>query len=198
MNIIYYIAEKSLSKDRLRSGLRINLRNGILISLLVILMTISTSFAQGDYPYTWASSVEDQFGTIPHEGFNQNDGDALSFTFWQGGTSFIGEDPESEMHMQAIARYDVGGVPYFFISRNGNPWTLGTDHPGELVVVRMGSQSGSDGEALGEVCDENDGSHCKPYLANKTVYSLNFTSDVMPADELNRTIGWKHGGGMQV
>lgn len=169
-----------------------------LAGLLLALFASGIAIAQGSLPYYWGASVEDQFDFLPHYGYRQNDSDVLSFTFWQGGSSFIGEDPASTMHMQAIARYDLNGVPYFFISRNGNPLTAGTDHPGELYVIRMGSQSGSGGEALGETCSENNGSHCKPYLTNKTVHSFLFTNDNMILDSEDREVGWKHGGGMQV
>ncbi|MBN1266204.1 MAG: sortase [Anaerolineales bacterium] len=177
---------------------KIIFRNAALFSILISLLTLSVALAQGLYKYYWAGSLLDQFDSLPNEDYRRHDSEALAFTYWQGGTSFIGEDPETYMHVQGIARYDVGGTPYFFFSRNGNPWTLGTDHPGELVVVRMDSHSGSDGEELGETCSEIDSGDCKPYLNNTTVHNVIFTNDIVPPDEFGAQLGWKHGGGMQV
>jgi len=174
------------------------LRSALLLSIFLSLALINSGFAQGLFRYMWVGSMPLQFTTLPHEGFEDHAGEVLAFTFWQGGDSFIGEDPTEYAHMQGIARYDVNGVPYFFISRNGNEIWAGTDYPGELYVARMGSESGSNGEALGEVCDDISGGHCEPWLENKTVHNFLFANELMAPDENNVYIGWKHAGGMQI
>ncbi len=185
-------------------GHRLAIPTWILPGLVVffILAAASVVFAQRNSEEYWAASVASQFNLLPQAGYRQYEGRALAFTYWQGGTDFIGRDPETPTHLQGIARYDDDGVPYFFFSHNGNPAAAGADYPAELLVVKVNNHYGPPGEALGRTCwDDTIGEACKP-RNNRTVAtsgtseepsSFIFKNDNMPGGP-----GWKHAGGMQV
>lgn len=102
-----------------------------IIALLTIAALHSPLLAQAPLPdggedNPRVPNVIDQFGKLKHHG------EALGF--WRRDTP----DPSNEKHYQGMVRKNGPGIPYLFLSLNGNHNRQipgGTDTPGHIIVV---------------------------------------------------------------
>ncbi len=161
----------------------ISYRTAIITAAVVVtcLTTAATTSASEEFR---APCLVRQFISMPVKG-----GEPLTFSYWNG-SNFTGDDPSNAAHYQGITRVQgPGGTPYFILTRNGNPLGGGADYPGEILVVRMGSQTGND-EAIGpSYCDSDD---CQPQAGDFSIKSYHLNGIDFGPD-----VDWKHPGSGQ-
>jgi hypothetical protein len=121
------------------------------------------------------------------------DGYPFTFRYWNNeAEDFIGDDPTVKTHYQGIHRVQgSNGISYLYLTRNGNPITRGTDYPGEILIVEMGSRNQT-GEAFevdftGLLLDIR-----QPLVEDHTVKSIKLNGLEFPG------VDWKHPGSGQV
>lgn len=106
---------------------------------------------------------------------------------------FIGDDPAMKKHYQGMSRIHAGGKSYIYLTKNGNPFTAGTDYPGEILIVEMGARNSTGEELEFDYTGTNYG--IRQALADDhTVNSFH----LIPGD-LGAGVDWKHpGSGQQI
>lgn len=84
-------------------------------------------------------NIVGQFQQIQHSGAG------LAFRLGVADDPYLWTTYAYCKHYQGLARMDVAGVSYFFLTRSGNHTTWGcpneTDNPGEFLVVEMNSRN---------------------------------------------------------
>ncbi|UCG38332.1 MAG: PKD domain-containing protein [bacterium] len=133
-------------------------------------------------------SLFNQFFFINPEG-----GQPFTFRYWNNEAGgFIGNDPTMRKHYQGIHRVQgADGTAYLYLTRNGNPIELGTDYPGEILIVEMGSRTRSGGAlAMANIPQR------QPLVEDHTVRSIH-TDGIDPIWQ-GEDVDWKHPGSGQV
>jgi hypothetical protein len=141
-----------------------------------------------------------QFQAIQHSGA----GLAFRLGVLDDPTLFS-SDPAYCRHYQGLARMDVGGVPYFFLTRSGNNETTSPfspcygdreiDNPGELAVVAMGSRD-DNGERLrsNRLAVGTEETETLPPPEDIGVAHIHFIHDDIDGEPER----WMHPGGVQI
>jgi hypothetical protein len=151
-------------------------------------------------PVSKVPNIVSQFLSI-----NGSDGYPFTFRYWNDDEElcaginnaasgcFIGDDPTMTKHYQGMNRIHAGGKSYIYLNKNGNPFTSGTDYPGEILIVEMGARNSTGEELETDYTGTNYGTR-QALADDHTVNSIH----LIPGD-LGAGVDWKHpGSGQQV
>ena len=179
-----------------------NTRRVYLIGALILIAGILASCGGEEKQQSTAASAADALQAADQrvpalvqqfESFTGDDGYPFTFRYWNNELQeFIGQDPTMMTHYQGIHRVQGGdGTSYLYLTRNGNPITKGTDHPGEILIVEMGSRNLA-GAGFEVNPSEQPLDMRQPLVEDHTVKSIILNGIDLPG------VDWKHPGSGQL